>query len=432
MDLDFDMAKDSPNIIRVIGVGGGGSNAVNHMFVQGDIQDVSFVLCNTDSQALQQSNIPVKVQLGDEGLGAGAKPEVARKAAEESSERIKKMLSDGTKMVFITAGMGGGTGTGAAPVVARIAKEMGILTVGIVTIPFLFEGEPKILKALDGVDEIAKNVDALLVINNERLRSIYTDLTLLNAFAKADDTLLIAVKGIAEIITLPKMINLDFADVRSTLQDGGVAIMATGEATGENRITEAIQKALLSPLLSNKDISNSKRILLCVTFSPNAELIVEELDEIHDFMKGIEKDVEVIWGGGPDQNLKDGVKITILATGFGVKDVADRKDILGVEAAEALDEAAQEERRKRLERYYGKDAQLMNHNRRRETFLFDNASLDNDEVISRVDSSPTFERTRQELRKIKSLADTGTSIAEAKEKADNQSNQVKDGVINFE
>lgn len=430
MDLDFDMAKESPNIIRVIGVGGGGSNAVNHMFVQGDIQDVSFVLCNTDSQALQQSKIPVKVQLGDEGLGAGAKPEVARKAAEDSSERIKKMLTDGTKMVFITAGMGGGTGTGAAPVVARIAKEMGILTVGIVTIPFLFEGEPKILKALDGVDEIAKNVDALLVINNERLRSIYTDLTLLNAFAKADDTLLIAVKGIAEIITLPKMINLDFADVRSTLQDGGVAIMATGEASGENRITEAIQKALLSPLLSNKDISNSKRILLCVTFSPKEELIVEELDEIHDFMKGIEKDVEVIWGGGPDENLEKGVKITILATGFGVKDVADRKDILGKEAAEALDEADQEERRKRLERYYGKDAQIMNHNRRRETYIFNAESLDNDEVISRVDSSPTFDRTRQELKKIKSLSNP-KDAAQDKEKADDQANQIEDGVIHF-
>ena len=208
------------------------------MFVQGDIQDVSFVLCNTDSQALIQSKIPVKIQLGDEGLGAGAIPEVAKNAAEDSKERIKKMLSDGTKMVFITAGMGGGTGTGAAPVVAKIAKEMGILTVGIVTIPFLFEGEQKILKALSGVDEIAKNVDALLVINNERLRSIYSDLTLTNAFAKADDTLLIAVKGIAEIITLPKKINLDFADVRTTLQNGGVAIMATGEAVGENRITE--------------------------------------------------------------------------------------------------------------------------------------------------------------------------------------------------
>ena len=429
MDLDFDMAKDSPNIIRVIGVGGGGSNAVDHMFVQGGIQDVSFVLCNTDSQALMQSKIPVKIQLG-EGLGAGAKPEIARQAAENSKEDLKKIFSDGTKMVFITAGMGGGTGTGAAPVIARIAKEMGILTVGIVTIPFLFEGEPKILKALDGVDEIAKNVDALLVINNERLRSIYTDLTLLNAFAKADDTLLIAVKGIAEIITLPKMINLDFADVRSTLQDGGVAIMATGEATGENRITEAIHKALLSPLLSNKDISNSKRILLCVTFSPKEELIVEELDEIHDFMKGIEKDVEVIWGGGPDEHLEQGVKITILATGFGVKDVADRKDILGVEVAEALDEAAQEEQRKRLERYYGKDAQGMNHNRRRETYIFDTESLDNDEVISRVDSSPTFDRTRQELKKIKSLSNP-KDAAQDKDNADDQTNQIKDGIIQF-
>jgi cell division protein FtsZ len=430
MDLNFEIAKNTPNVIKVIGVGGGGSNAVNHMFVQGNIQDVSFVLCNTDSQALQDSKIPTRIQLGDEGLGAGAIPEVARKAAEDSSDQIKKMLTDGTKMVFITAGMGGGTGTGAAPVVAKIAKSMGILTVGIVTIPFLFEGEPKILKALKGVEEIAKNVDALLVINNERLRSIYSDLTLTNAFAKADDTLLVAVKGIAEIITLPKKINLDFADVRTTLQDGGVAIMATGEAVGENRITEAIEKALLSPLLSNKDITNSKRILLCVTFSPNSELIVEELDEIHDFMKGIEKNVEVIWGGGPDQNLKDGVRITILATGFGVKDVADRKDILGTEAVEEIDEAEQEKRRKLLEQYYG-NGTVFSPARRRENFLFEGSALDNDEVISKVESSATFSRTRTELKKIKTLANGkghANGVAESAEKKDEA---VQDGVINF-
>lgn len=431
MDIEFELAKNTPNVIKVIGVGGGGSNAVNHMFVQGDIQDVSFVLCNTDSQALQQSKIPTKIQLGDEGLGAGAVPEVARKAAEESSDRIKKMLSDGTKMVFITAGMGGGTGTGAAPVVAQIAKSMGILTVGIVTIPFLFEGEPKILKALKGVEEIAKNVDALLVINNERLRSIYSDLTLTNAFAKADDTLLVAVKGIAEIITLPKKINLDFADVRTTLQDGGVAIMATGEASGENRITEAIQKALLSPLLSNKDITNSKRILLCVTFSPKSELIVEELDEIHDFMKGIEKNVEVIWGGGADEKLKDGVRITILATGFGVKDVADRKDILGTEFVEAIDEAEQERRRKLLEQYYGKDAKDFGRSHRRETFLFDATSIDNDEVISKVESTPTFERTKQELKKIKALASENSTNIPDQTSDKKEDDNTQEGVINF-
>lgn len=432
MDLDFELKKNCPNVIKVIGVGGGGSNAVNHMFVQGDIQDVSFVLCNTDSQALIQSKIPVKIQLGDEGLGAGAIPEVAKNAAEESKERIKKMLSDGTKMVFITAGMGGGTGTGAAPVVAKIAKEMGILTVGIVTIPFLFEGEQKILKALSGVDEIAKNVDALLVINNERLRSIYSDLTLTNAFAKADDTLLIAVKGIAEIITLPKKINLDFADVRTTLQNGGVAIMATGEAVGENRITEAINKALLSPLLSNKDITNSKRILLCVTFSPNSELIVEELDEIHDFMKSIEKNVEVIWGGGPDEKLKDGVRITILATGFGVKDVADKRDILGEDIAELIDEEEQNRRNRLIKQYYGEGIQDLGRSRRHETFLFDPSTLDNDDIISRIESSPTFDRTRQQLKKIKALAASDSVQTEKdKEPGENKNDAVADGVINF-
>lgn len=430
MDLNFEMDKNTPNVIKVIGVGGGGSNAVNHMYTQGNIQDVSFVLCNTDRQALLQSDVPVKIQLGKEGLGAGAKPDVAKKAAEESADQIKKMLSDGTKMVFITAGMGGGTGTGAAPVVARMAKEMGILTVGIVTIPFLFEGEPKILKALQGVDEIAKNVDALLVINNERLRNIYSDFTLTTAFAKADDTLLIAVKGIAEIITLPKKINLDFADVRTTLKDGGVAIMATGQACGENRITQAIQEALVSPLLSNKDIINSKRILLCVTFSPKSELIVEELDEIHRFMESIEKNVEVIWGGGPDENLEDGVKITIIATGFGVEDVASTKQILGEDAANNITEEEAEKRRKLLEKYYGTDAQNLSRSRRRESFIFDAASLDNDEIISRVESSPTFERTRTQLKGIKELADSGSNLREGDDSKSKQEAETS-GIINF-
>ncbi|MFA7141399.1 MAG: cell division protein FtsZ, partial [Proteiniphilum sp.] len=226
--LDFMIESRTDAIIKVIGVGGGGGNAVNHMFQEG-IHDVSFALCNTDNQALMESPVPVKVQLGQHttgGLGAGNKPEVARKAAEESVPLIEDLLNDGTKMVFITAGMGGGTGTGAAPVVARVAKEMGILTVGIVTIPFMFEGPRKIVQALKGVEEIARNVDALLVINNERLRDIYCDLTMLNAFAKADDTLATAARSIAEIITVHGHVNLDFADVETTLKDGGVAIMS--------------------------------------------------------------------------------------------------------------------------------------------------------------------------------------------------------------
>ena len=259
--LDVGMPSTSPSIIKVIGVGGGGGNAVNHMYREG-IHDVNFVLCNTDSKALMDSPVPVRLQLGKEGLGAGNIPAKAREAAEESVEDIRQMLNDGTKMVFITAGMGGGTGTGAAPVVAREAKNMGILTVGIVTIPFRFEGNKKIDQALDGVDEISKHVDALLVINNERLREIYPDLNVLSAFEKADNTLSVAARSIAEIITMHGIINLDFRDVCTVLKDGGVAIMSTGFGEGENRVTKAINDALHSPLLNNSDIFNSHKVLL--------------------------------------------------------------------------------------------------------------------------------------------------------------------------
>ena len=257
-------------IIKVIGVGGGGGNAVNHMY-RNSIHDVTFVLCNTDRQALNNSPVPVHIQLGKEGLGAGNIPEVARKAAEESIDDIRGMLNDGTKMSFITAGMGGGTGTGAAPVIARISKELGILTVGIVTIPFCFEGANKIDQALDGVEEMAKHVDALLVINNERLRQIYPDVSVLNAFARADDTLNIAVRSITEIITFHGLINLDFNDVRTVLKDGGVAIMSTGYGEGEGRVKKAIKDALTSPLLNDNDVFNSKKILLNISFSEDKE-----------------------------------------------------------------------------------------------------------------------------------------------------------------
>ena len=321
--VQFDFPTDSPKIIKVIGVGGGGGNAVNHMYREG-IHDVTFVLCNTDNQALAESPVPVKLQLGrsiTQGLGAGNRPERARDAAEESIEDIRNQLNDGTKMVFITAGMGGGTGTGAAPVIARIAKEMDILTVGIVTIPFIFEGEKKIIQALDGVERIAQHVDALLVINNERLREIYADLTFMNAFGKADDTLSIAAKSIAEIITMRGTVNLDFADVKTILKDGGVAIMSTGFGEGENRVTKAIDDALHSPLLNNNDIFNAKKVMLNVSFCPSSELMMEEMNEIHEFMSKFREGVEVIWGVAIDNSLETKVKITVLATGFGVEDV---------------------------------------------------------------------------------------------------------------
>ena len=312
------------NIIKVIGVGGGGGNAVNHMYREG-IHDVSFVLCNTDAQALNASPVPVHIQLGKEGLGAGNVPEKARKAAEETLDDIKAMLDDGTKMTFITAGMGGATGTGAAPVIAKASKDMGILTVGIVTIPFLWEGEKKINKALDGVEELAKNVDALLVINNERLREVYADLSVLNAWEKVDDTLSVAAKSIAEIITSRGIVNLNFNDVRTVLEDGGVAIMSTGYGEGEGRLRKAIDNALHSPLLNNNDIYNSKKILLSITFaadkSNNEGLRMEEMNEVNEFMSHFNCDYQFKCGIFLDPNLGEKVKVTILATGFGIKNI---------------------------------------------------------------------------------------------------------------
>jgi cell division protein FtsZ len=297
--LDFGDPEKEHSIIKVIGVGGGGGNAVNHMYREG-IHDVSFVLCNTDNQALNDSPVPVHVQLGKEGLGAGNKPEKARQAAEESIDDVRSMLSDGTRMAFITAGMGGGTGTGAAPVIASVSKDLGILTVGIVTIPFRFEGDKKIDQALDGVEAMSKHVDALLVINNERLREIYPDLTVLDAFGKADDTLSIAAKSIAEIITVHGLINLDFNDVKTVLKDGGVAIMSTGYGEGEGRVKKAIDDALNSPLLNDNDIFNSKKILLSISFCSDKQgqtgLMMEEMNDVDEFMKKFGTGFEIKMG----------------------------------------------------------------------------------------------------------------------------------------
>ena len=312
------------NIIKVIGVGGGGGNAVNHMYREG-IHDVSFALCNTDAQALNASPVPVHIMLRNEELCAMSMPKQAREIAEDTIDDIKHMLDDGTKMTFITAGMGGCTGTGAAPVIARVSKEMGILTVGIVTIPFLLEGEKKINRAFDGVEELAKNVDALLVINNERLREVYADLSVLNAWEKVDDTLSVAAKSIAEIITSRGIANLDFNDVRTVLEDGGVAIMSTGYGEGEGRLRKAIDNALHSPLLNNNDIYNSKKILLSITFAAdkasNEGLSMEEMNEVNEFMSHFNCDYQFMWGIFLDPNLGEKVKVTILATGFGIKNI---------------------------------------------------------------------------------------------------------------
>ena len=410
--LDFGEPEKENSIIKVIGVGGGGGNAVNHMYREG-IHDVSFVLCNTDAQALNDSPVPVHLQLGAEGLGAGNKPAKARAAAEESLEDIKNMLSDGTRMAFITAGMGGGTGTGAAPVIARVSKEMGILTVGIVTIPFRFEGDRKIDQALDGVEEMSKHVDALLVINNERLREIYPELSVLDAFGKADDTLSVAAKSIAEIITVHGLINLDFNDVKTVLKDGGVAIMSTGYGEGEGRVKKAIDDALNSPLLNDNDVFNSKKILLSITFAGNRDgkdsLMMEEMNDVNEFMAKF-GDFEIKWGLATDPELGKRVKVTILATGFGIEHVdgmsshRQRHNTQEEATRIAAEQEAEAKRMDRRNRYYGGDSQTRRYKRRPHIYLFRPEDLDNDDVISAVEQTPTYKRTRDILDSIYSQA----------------------------
>ena len=418
--LDFGTPEKDHSIIKVIGVGGGGGNAVNHMYREG-IHDVTFVLCNTDNQALNDSPVPVHLQLGKEGLGAGNKPEKARMAAEESLEDIKGMLSDGTRMAFITAGMGGGTGTGAAPVIARVSKELGILTVGIVTIPFRFEGDRKIDQALDGVEEMQKHVDALLVINNERLREIYPELSVLDAFGKADDTLSVAAKSIAEIITVHGLINLDFNDVKTVLKDGGVAIMSTGYGEGEGRVKKAIEDALNSPLLNDNDIFNSKKILLSISFAGAKDgqqsLMMEEMNDVNDFMAKFGNDFEIKWGLATDPELGKKVKVTILATGFGIESVDGMDAHMKKHTQDDINRIAEEqakavERQDRRNRYYGGDSTAKRYKRRPNIYLFRLEDLDNDDVISAVESTPTYKRTREVLDSINSQA-TGDEPAEA-------------------
>ena len=409
--LDFGEPDRQNSIIKVIGVGGGGGNAVNNMYNQG-IHDVSFVVCNTDAQALKASPVPERLQLGSEGLGAGNRPEKARLAAEESIDDIKAMLSDGTKMDFITAGMGGGTGTGAAPVIAQVSKELGILTVGIVTIPFKFEGNKKIDQALDGVDEMAKHVDALLVINNERLRKVYPDLSLLNGFAKADDTLSVAARSIAEIITVRGLINLDFNDVRTVLKDGGVAIMSTGFGEGEGRVRKAIEDALNSPLLNDNDVYNSQKILLSIAFSSDNGtdgLAMEEMNEINNFMSRFGSNFELKWGIAIDNTLEKKVKITILATGFGLDDLEDVANYHSrLDKARAQEEAqkkaeqeeADAERSNRRDKYYRDNGDKLT-KARPHIYIFSQDDLDNEDVILDVESIPTFNRTKPMLNEIK-------------------------------
>ncbi len=419
--VQFDIPTDSPKIIKVIGVGGGGCNAVNHMYSEG-INGVTFMVCNTDSKALNDSPVPNKLQLG-KGLGAGNKPEAGRKAAEDSIDEIKERLNDNTLMVFITAGMGGGTGTGAAPVIAKVAKEMDILTVGIVTIPYQWEGDKKIDQALDGVEEISKHVDALIVVKNDKLSEIYGEMGFEDAYDRADDIVLVAAKSIADIITMHGKINLDFNDVRTILKDGGVAIMGTGYGSGEGRVSKAILDAQTSPLLNNNDIFNAKKVALCISYSSQSQLMMNEMEEVKDFMTRFSRDIETKHGVEKDESLGDQVKITLLATGFGIQDIhlKEMDDRIAAKTEEELEQMAEEEERRRSRReiYYGKDTNSRSQSkRRRHIYIFTPEDLDNTELVTMVEESPTYKRDKSTLNSFKNKAEQ-TSIPASEEMSEN-------------
>ena len=414
----FDNATHEDTIIKVIGVGGGGNNAINHMYAQG-IKNVSFVVCNTDKQALDNSIVPTKVLIGPtvtRGLGAGNVPDRARQAAEESADAINALFDDNTKIVFITAGMGGGTGTGAAPVVAKIAKERGLLTIGIVTIPFLFEGPKKILKALDGADEMSKYVDALLIINNERLTEIYSDLNFINAFGKADDTLSTAARSISDLITCKGHINLDFNDVDTTLRNGGAAIISSGYGEGDHRVTKAINDALNSPLLKNRDILGSKKLLFNLYFSPKAEreFVMEEAEELNEFMRTLDREVDVIWGVAFDETLGDKVKMTILAAGFDVT-IREEENQLNDNRALRISSkrAPAKDASDRLAEEYGKEAVTRNNQAaaRARYAILDPSQFDDDKVIDLFEKNPTFNRDSKFRNEIRDMARNAATAA---------------------
>ena len=393
-------------IIKVIGIGGGGGNAVNYMYRQ-EIPHINYVVCNTDKQALDMSNVPNKLLLGFEitkGLGAGNIPEVGKKCAEASVDDIRALFNDETEMVFITAGMGGGTGTGAAPVVAQVAKEAGMLTIGIVTVPFMFEGEKKIIKALEGADEMKKHVDALLIINNENLIELYNDLNFFNAFSKADDTLANAARSISEIISDPMYVNVDFQDVKTTLKDSGSAIIATAIGEGEHRISDAIRNALHSPLLKAHDINTSKRLLFKFMCSKDSEnpIRAEEIAEITGFTSQLPASIDVKWGIGDDPSLGDKVKITVLASGFDVtiKESKDGGSVIKMggeptsTAAAPVATPSNPGRNVDIIDIYGHDKVIK---RRQETFRLKYAVLkpsqfDDYELISLIERTPAYNR----------------------------------------
>lgn len=392
----IDLAIPStPHIIKVIGVGGGGGNAVAQMY-RDNIPEVRYLVTNTDRKALETNVVPDQLQLGP-GLGAGGDPKKGKAYAEESVEKIREVLDKDTHMVFITAGMGGGTGTGASPIIAREAQKKGILTVGIVTIPFLFERERQINKALDGLDMLAQEVDALLVINNQRLIDIYGNMSIIQAFKQADKTLSTAVRSITEIISMHGRVNLDFEDAKTVLTKGGVAVMSTGYAEGEQRVTRAIAEALKSPLLNNNDVYGADRILLAVTMGtdPQYELTMNEMNEITEFMERFPTDIHTKWGLKQDETLGAKIKITILAAGFGLYATKrEDKDIPKFEETP--------EQQARRNRFYTDRPQKFRKIPR--CYLFSEADLENADLLEKVEQIPTWRRTNEQLQAIRACS----------------------------
>jgi len=410
IDIKFAASIDTTNIIKVVGVGGGGGNAVAHMFHEG-VSDVSFLLCNTDKQALdaQKINVP-KLVMG--GLGAGGKPEKGEEEALKCEEQIKQAFNDGTQMAFITAGMGGGTGTGAGPVVARIAKDAGVLTVGIVTIPFVFEGRPKILQALQWLEKMNRNVDAMLVINNERLFDIYKSLKVTEAFAEADNTLTVAARSIVDMIMKPGKINLDFRDVESTLKNGGVALMSEGLGEGEGRLELAIEEAFKSPLLNNSNVYNAKKILFNITSGTgDDELTADELADVQSFSERFNTNqIEVIWGFRLDESLGAKVKFTVLATGYqldedapeGMKIPDDNTELTAAEMEAYKDYL--------FRKYYG-DKGI---SRPAPTIaILTPEEMENDVLVSLIENNPTYKRNPSLIKNERSKIEFERKNAEA-------------------
>ena len=418
----FDRRKH--NIIKVIGVGGGGCNAVEHMYEQG-FPDVTFAVCNTDADALSHSPVERRLQLGSDGLGVGGDPQKGRLATENSIDEIREVLGDGTKMVFITTGLGGGTGTGGAPVIARVAKEMGILTVGIVTIPFRYEGMNRIDKALLGLEEMTQNVDSLMVINNERLFQVYPTKTAIEAFMRADDTLSVAAKSIVDIIKVHGELNPDFADVKTVLNDGGVAVITTAYAEGVDRLDHAIDAALNTPLLNNNNIYNSKRLLMTIFTSSNADsgepLMMTELNEITAFMQRFDTHIDCKHAIGYDDSLGKPIKVTILASGFGIEDEPDDIDIYG----DGMYRITQGQRLKALfDHFYGGVDTTFRWN----IYEFNADELDDDSVISAIETSPTYTRSSRMVGSLRMKFDLAKQRDDNIDKTPRQSIIFNDGL----